>query len=191
MKAATCGLLLHDVGVGVDEERAGQRVLAGVHGFSRGRHAFDRQVRQLALVLLEVGEAEVADGVLVAFDALHQDVVVFGQLRLAAPSRLPHPYPCQLRILDIDRVHHRLDEVVEGAAVGAGAEALDRLGRPAGFTSDQFVSRWRRAWPAPPSSHLRPIQSFSGFTTTARASVPTRNSTGVAADRRAALYLDP
>ena len=45
-----------------------------------GGHAVDGEGLEGALVLVEVGKAEVADGVRAAFDALDQDVVVFGEL---------------------------------------------------------------------------------------------------------------
>ena len=41
-----------------------------------------------------------------------------------------------------DGVHDGFDEVVEGAAVGAGAEALDGLGRPGGI---DIGPAWRRS----------------------------------------------
>ena len=124
------GLLGHDLGIGVDEERAGQRVLAGIDGFGGGIDAFDGEIAQLAGVLLEVGVAEVADGVFVAADALDEDVVILGELEVAGARGWLFAFALfGGGILDEDRVHDGFDEVVEGAGVGAGAEALDRLGR--------------------------------------------------------------
>ncbi len=90
------GLLGHDRGVGVDEERAGQRVLAGVDGFGGGIDAFDGEIAQRAGVLLEVGVAEVADGVFVAADALDEDVVILGELEVGgARGAVLRPCPCR------------------------------------------------------------------------------------------------
>ena len=80
MKAATWGLLCMMLGVRVDEQRAGQRVSAVSRRFRRWERRRRSRGLELALVLVEVSVAEVADGVRAAFDALDQDVIVFGEL---------------------------------------------------------------------------------------------------------------
>ena len=53
---------------------------AALGSLGGGRDAIDGEGLDQAFVLGEVGIAEVADGVGAAFDALDEDVVVFGEL---------------------------------------------------------------------------------------------------------------
>ncbi len=74
------GFALHEAGIGVDEQRAGERVRVVFGGLGGGGNAIDRESLEQVLVLVVVGEAEVADGVGRAFDTLDEDVIVFGEL---------------------------------------------------------------------------------------------------------------
>src|SRR5688500_5010815 len=80
--------------VDVDEERPRQRrVLPALHRLCRRLHAAGAVVHadclQLPLVLLEVGEAEVAERVAIAAHTLYQHVVIFaGRVVAAARARL-------------------------------------------------------------------------------------------------------
>ena len=107
----------------VDEERAAERRVGAVlHRLGARRDAasaaVDLDALELVSVLLEVGEAEVAEAALVARDALDGDVVVLGGVVVGAARAL----------LAVDLV----GEEVERAGVGAGAverQLLVREGR--------------------------------------------------------------
>jgi hypothetical protein len=71
------GFGFQDGRVGVDVQRAGEQVFAGFSRVEAGSNVVDGDRGQLVLLLLVVREAEVTDGVLVAFDTLHEDVVIF------------------------------------------------------------------------------------------------------------------
>src|SRR5215216_954990 len=108
---------------GVDEQRPRQGRVAAVldrlgAGGDTAAAAVDLDALDLALVLLQVGQAEVAQTALGAADPGHGDVVVLGGRVVGAAAAL----------LTVDC----LGEVVEGARVGAGAEQLQRLVGEAG-----------------------------------------------------------
>ena len=107
------------VGGGVDEQRARQRVGGIVDALPARLDSVDVEHVQLVRVLGVVGVAEEAHRVGAAEDALHQDVVILAHLQVAG---------AQDRHLVL--VEHLFHEVFEGAAVGAGNEALNRLVRP-------------------------------------------------------------
>ena len=106
------------LGTDVDEDRAGERGIGALGDrFEGGRYRLtllvdDRHCPQLVLVLDVIGEAEVAQRVGVARDALHQHVVVLRGGEVAARG---------LRLAD-----HRLGEVIEGARIGARPEEIHR-----------------------------------------------------------------
>ena len=81
-EGSNLGFLLHDAGIGVEEERAGERILAGLSGFGIRFDAIDGEGLQVALIFLEVSIAEVTDGIGTAFNALDEDVVVFRELHV-------------------------------------------------------------------------------------------------------------
>ena len=106
-------LLLH-----VDEERARERLVGAVLRARDARRdaavaAVDLECLERVLVLLEVGEAEVAEAALLARDAGDDHVVVLAGRVVGAARAL----------LAVDLV----GEVVERAGVGAGAEKLHLL----------------------------------------------------------------
>src|SRR3712207_5948857 len=104
------------LGRGIDEQRAAQGlVLPALHGLGRRRHAavavVDRDALDLALVLLEVGQAEVTEAALGARHPGDGHFVVLGGVVVRSATAL----------LAVDGV----GEVVERAGVGAGAEQLE------------------------------------------------------------------
>ena len=97
MKAATWGFSFRILGIRVDEQRAREQVFAIFSSFEGGGHIIDRDSLELAFIFLVVSEAEETDGVLVAFDTLDQDVVIFGLLEVGSGSgRLPWPLSASL-----------------------------------------------------------------------------------------------
>ena len=115
-------LLLHDAGGGVHEQRSGQRIIAAVHGRIVGFHALDGENLQGVGVLGVVSIAEVTDGVGAAQNTPDEHIVVLTELLILGAERF-------LSILVEDLFH----EEIEGAGIGAGNEALDRLARPTGI----------------------------------------------------------
>src|SRR6266545_6758682 len=106
----------------VDEQGPGERVVTRLDGLGRGldpRRALlgDLDDLQAFLVVLVVGEAEVAPGVGLALDALHQGVVVRGGGVVAARLQA-----ALLRVAE-----DLLVEEVVGARLGVGGEDGDLL----------------------------------------------------------------
>ena len=165
----------------VHEERARERRVGPVlRGLDARRDAavaaVDLDRLQRVLVLLEVGEAEVAEAALLAGDAGDDRVVVLARRVVGAARAL----------LAVDLV----GEVVERARVGSGPEQRQLLVREGRV--DVLPVLDLRAGPPDLASAARPsgmsAQSFSVLTTTVSASFATWNSTYstpfVLADRR-------
>ena len=127
------------LGSRVDEQRPGQRIVAVFHRLGGGLHAIDGEDVQHIRVLGVVGVAEETDGVRAAEHTLHQHVVVLAQLHVGGAED---------RLLVL--VKHLFDKVVKGAAVGAGDEALDRLGRPVGVDVGPGFGGGQRSRPTLP-----------------------------------------
>ena len=115
--------LLKRLGSHIHVDGAGERGIAAIHdgvkgGFHSAAAIIDLDDLQLVGVFHVVGVAEVAKGVLVTRNALHQDVVILagGEIGAAGAG------------LAIDH----LGEVVKGAGIGAGGIELDRLIGPLG-----------------------------------------------------------
>src|SRR5215216_3581001 len=86
-------VVLQRVGAHVDEQRAGEQVLAAADGVLGGLDAVNGERSQCVQVVLVVRVPEIAERVLVAGDTLHEHVVVLAHLdvRLAAHLLLvPH-----------------------------------------------------------------------------------------------------
>ena len=154
----------------VDEERPRERLVGSVLRVLDARRdaavaAVDLDRLQRVLVLLVVGEAEVAEAALLAGDAGDGVVVVLARGVVGAARAL----------LAVDLVR----EVVERARVGAGAEERQLLVRErVGSTSFQFFTFESGPQIVASCSTVRQVaQSFSLLTTTVSASFATWNST--------------
>src|SRR5918992_1480509 len=77
-------VVLQRVGVHVDEQWAGEQILAGANGVSGGLDAVHRERLERVEVVLVVGVTEVAERVLVAGDALDEHVIVLAGLVVRA-----------------------------------------------------------------------------------------------------------
>jgi len=116
------GLGLHDCSIGVYEQRAREGIFVGLGSFCIGFDAAHRDGADDVGVGLGVGEAEVADGIGAASDALNQDIVIFGELDAFGSQDGGF---AGVGVIAVGGGHHSFDEVIEGSGVGAGAEALD------------------------------------------------------------------
>ena len=76
--------ILHDLGIGVDEERASKGIVAAFSCLRIGGDPVNRESIEGTLVLVEVSEAEVADCIGAAFDALDEHIIVFGELDIGS-----------------------------------------------------------------------------------------------------------
>src|SRR5215210_2563893 len=108
-------VVLQRVGAHVDEQRAGEQVLAGADGVLRWLDAVHGERPERIQVVLVVRVAEVAERVLVAGDALHEHVVVLAHLHVGLAA-------------DLILVAHDLPvEELVGARLGAGTVEIERL----------------------------------------------------------------
>src|SRR5215210_4938703 len=102
----------------VDEQGPRERVLARLDGLHAGRYTLNLERLEPLLVLLEVAEAEVSQGVRVAGHTLNQHVVVLAGLVVR---------PALLLLADSS-----FGEELEGTRLGAGAVEVDLLLGPLG-----------------------------------------------------------
>src|SRR5918995_4680123 len=102
----------------VDEQGSRERVFARLNRLPAGRDAINGECLELLLVLLEVAEAEVSQGVRVARDTLHENVIVLAGL-VVRPARA---------LLAVDP----LGEEVEGAGLRTGTVEVEPLLGPLG-----------------------------------------------------------
>src|SRR5215210_3794312 len=113
-------VVLQRVGAHVDEQRAGEQVLAGADGVLRWLDAVHGERPERIQVVLVVGVAEVAERVLVAGDALHEHVVVLAHLHVGLAA-------------DLLLVAHDLPvEELVGARLGAGTVEAQLVVGPVG-----------------------------------------------------------
>src|ERR687897_2158051 len=107
-------VVLQRVGANVDEQRAGEQVLAAADGVLGGLDAVNGERLQRIQVVLVVRVPEVAERVRVAGDALHKHVVVLAHLDVGLAADLL--FIC----------HDGLVEELVGARLGAGAVEVQR-----------------------------------------------------------------
>src|SRR5215213_8370986 len=111
-------VVLQRVGAHVDEQRAGEQVLAAADGVFGGLDAVNGERPQRMQVILVVRVPEVAERVRVSRDTLHEHVVVLAHLHVGLAA-------------DLFLVcHDDLVEVLVGARLGAGAVEAELPVRP-------------------------------------------------------------